>query len=464
MTHGSITSTTSFQSRLLRSEMWRAALMAAVWCVLLAITLLRRALGGIVMSVDDIFFPTLAVLLFGILYEGVVFIGTRRCVREGRSVPRWRWIASVVIDLAIPIFVLTLNQLFSPRGGYAALSGPSLLALPLITMLSTLRLRPRVSLWTGIAAALSHWALVLVAIRAADIDRSHWPLLFAYGVMLATSGVAAMAIAAHARASVQEAVSEALAAEQTQRALLSIEHDLAVARDIQKGLMPSTTPNIPGFDIAGMARPAQHAGGDYYDWQPLPDGRLAVALADVTGHGIGPALVMAVCRAYARASARSAPDPPSLLSQISRLVYDDLSSTGRFITMVIAVVSPDGRIELVSAGHGPTLLYRAAPRSVEWFGGSGFPLGIDATEEYTPHTALRLEPGDVLLLLTDGFMEWMRASDRQQFGLERLKRALHDAAPGSARGILDYLDAAVQAFAEGSPQADDTTAVAIKRV
>src|SRR6185503_20531019 len=96
---------------------------------------------------------------------------------------------------------------------------------------------------------------------------------------------------------------EASQAERALRSVALIEQDLRVAHDIQMGLLPSDRPAITGFEVAGMARPAAHAGGDYYDWQALPDGRLVVAIADVTGHGIGPALVMAVCRAYARATA-----------------------------------------------------------------------------------------------------------------------------------------------------------------
>jgi serine phosphatase RsbU (regulator of sigma subunit) len=229
-------------------------------------------------------------------------------------------------------------------------------------------------------------------------------------------------------------------------------------------LMPSTPPTIAGFDIAGMARPAQQAGGDYYDWQQLPDGRLVAALADVSGHGIGPALVMAVCRAYARASTPSADDPEKLIAMINNLIYEDIGGTGRFITMVIVILSPDGTVDIVSAGHGPTLFYKAASGTISSFGGNGVPLGIDSTALYHPHEKLKMQPGDVLLLVTDGLIEWQRAGDRKQFGEDRLCESLKSCAALSAKSILSTVDAAVISFAEGYPQMDDTTAVAIRRI
>ncbi len=416
------------------------------------------------MSVDVLYSCTLALLSFAILFQVFVVFEASRRLKSGRPPPKWRWLVSVVVDVAIPITALTLLHLLSPRGTYAALSTPGLLGIPLVTMLSILRLKPRISLWTGLAGAAAHAALTTHAIGTASIDTHLWPMLYSYSVFLAFTAVAAWVVATQARANVTEAVAEAMTAEQSRRAMAEMEHDLNVARDIQQGLMPSSVPSIAGFDVAGMARPAQQTGGDYYDWQQLTDGRLLVVLADVTGHGIGPALVMAVCRAYARAAAPSAVDSAALLRQINMLIYEDLSQTGRFITMVIAILSPNGTVELVSAGHGPTMLYRRATGAVDVFGGDGIPLGIDADEKYGPHAVLRLEPGDALLLATDGFMEWLRAGDREQFGLERMEAAFKAGASGSAQAMLDGLDAAVKEFSCGEPQHDDTTAVAIKRL
>src|SRR5262245_28484027 len=371
----SITGTESFAARLLRSERWRIGLMTAALAVTLLGVFARRALGGAVMSVNAAFYPTVAVLLAGLAYQLLATWVVRRRARLGGAIPTWQRILSVAVDLAVPGAVLLNLQTHSPRGAYAALSGPSLLLMPLVIFLSVLRLRPWFSLGTGIGAALIHFALVIQATRIEDIESDHLPVLFSCGVLLLVSGAAAAAISWLTRRYVIEAVEEAAQAERAHRAVALIEQDLRVAHDIQMGLLPTDRPAIQGYDVAGMARPAAAAGGDYYDWQPLPDGRLVVAIADVTGHGIGPALVMAVCRAYARAAAPTSGGPDALLNRLNDLICDDVKGA-RFITMVVAVVSASGDAELVSAGHGPTLLYHADARQVEWFGGDGLPLGV----------------------------------------------------------------------------------------
>jgi serine phosphatase RsbU (regulator of sigma subunit) len=449
---------------LLRSEIRRATLLGVVWAVALLTGVVRRQLGGTVMSVNALFAWTVCVLVAAILYQVVVIVETKRHLRQGRDVARWRWMAGVAIDIGIPLFALVITHIYSPRGAYTALSGPAMLGIPMVTMLSVMRLKPRVSLVTGLAGGIGHGALVTLTIVRGGVDPALWPVLYTYPVFLGMMGVAAWVVAEQMRSNVQEAALEAEEAERAVHARAEMEHDLEVARQIQSGLMPGGVAEMEGFEIAGMARPAQQTGGDYYDWQRLPDGRLLVVLADVTGHGIGPALVMAVCRAYARASAPNAADSTSLLRQINQLIYHDLDKTGRFITMVIAILSADGTVELVSAGHGPTLLHRASGSEQTVFGGDGIPLGLDIGETYGPHAALKLERGDVLLLTTDGFMEWMRTGDKKLFGVARMQESLARSAKGTARQVLEALDADVHAFAQGARQEDDTTAVAIKRV
>jgi hypothetical protein len=137
--------------------------------------------------------------------------------------------------------------------------------------------------------------------------------------------------AKHVIASLQEA--------ETRRQMERIRQDLDTARGIQQDLLPRLPPASPRFDIAGWNQPADATGGDYFDWQELADGRIAVSLADVSGHGIGPALVMAVCRAYARASFPSARDLPEVMTRLNELLVKDLPSE-RYVTMVVAWLAP----------------------------------------------------------------------------------------------------------------------------
>lgn len=457
----SITASRSFQSRLLQAEQWRLGLMLACFLVLMALFVVRRAMGGTVASNSTVFAWGMGIMGFACVSLTAALVETRWRIRRGLTLPTWKFAVGAVMDLAVPMALLASLHYHSPLGAHAALSAPALLVVPIVVMLSILRLRPAFSAGLGVCAAIVHALLTFDTHRSGGIDPHEYPRMYSYAALLALTGAAAGMLAVIVRRYIQEAVAEAHAAERSARELATISHELDIAREIQQGLLPSEPPVMPGFDIAGMARPATQAGGDYYDWQPLPNGNLVVAIADVTGHGIGPALVMAVCRAYARATAPGALSAASFLESMNTLIVKDVSG-GRFITMAVAVVSPDGAIEMISAGHGPTLLYRASSGKVEQFGGSGLPLGILDGERYEPTEHLRLESGDALVLLTDGFME--RANpEGQQFGAERLAWLVERHATLPAKQLIEAIDREVTAFASGALQSDDMTAVVLKR-
>lgn len=408
----SLTSTDSFHLRAQRSELQRAGVMIAALLTLAALITLRRFVGGAVMASDRVFFPLLLVFLIGAGANALSFASIRAALRAGRILPTWRWRLSAIADLVGATAAISIGVFLSPRGPVTALSAPAVLLFPLILILSIFRLRPAFTLATGLAAALIHILLTCYAIGVAHPEAGQHPALFSYGFGLAILGAAGFIVARDVKRYLLEAVDEATAHEQASAKLAAVQRDLSVARDIQRGLLPAAAPAFPGFDIAGMSRPADLTGGDYYDWQPLPDGRLAVVMADVTGHGIGPALVMAVCRAYARATTPLAADSAALLNRLNNLIHADITD-GRFITFALAIIDAAGRVDLLSAGHGPTLLYRASTGKVEEFGGDGIPLGIAPDESYGPVRTFTLEPDDALLLLTDGFLNGSAPSTRR---------------------------------------------------
>jgi len=463
VTAPSITSTETFLFRSQRSEAVRALLMSAVFCVMLIILFARRESGGVVMSVDAVFYPRLGVTLLAIFVELGVWTIVSRATRQSRLMPSWLWVATAVFELAVPTAMMTVSHLFSPRGGYASLSAPPLMVFPIVVLMSVLRLRPMFALATGLGAAAAHWALVSWTIADGEVAAEHRPVLLAYGASLALMGVMAMAVTRAARRYVIEAVEEATAHERDSQRLAAIERDLSVAREIQSGLLPRSAPKLSGFDIAGMNLPADKTGGDYYDWQELPDGRLLVVMADVTGHGIGPALVMAVCRAYARASAPLERDPATLLARLNALLHADLTGSARFITLAAAVLQQGGGVELVSAGHGPTFVCRAGGNGdVERFDGDGLPLAVIDSESYAPSRGFLLNLGDVMVMLTDGVFEWKNTTG-EQFGLQRLSELVARTSDQCANEIVQGIYRAVHEFAGGSPQEDDVTVVVIKR-
>lgn len=458
----SITSSEHFAIRAQRSEARRVALWLVVLVGMFLITLARRGASGLVMRDNRMFLPYEGLLLLAIVCQIGLLQVLRRANREGSLLPSWLWRASAIFDLCVPVGLLLIAAFFSPRGAVPALSAPPLLLLPLVVLMSVLRLRPAFTLYSGLAGALVHLLLAIRAVRISAAVPEAYPVYFAYGGILALTAIIGMAVSREMREHVREAAEEAAAHERVDREVFRMQHDLSIAREIQLGLLPARPPQIPGFEIAGMNRPADQTGGDYYDWQELPDGRLAVVLADVSGHGIGPAIVMAICRAYSRSTAPAATDPAVLLTRLNQLLHGDIPAD-RFITFVVAVLDPDGTVDLVSAGHGPTLLYRAQTGTVTQFDGDGLPLGVSPVEEYGPTNALTLDDGDVLMMLTDGFFEWSHADSDEQFGVPRLQAALRAAAGADAQTILRSVDESICQFCGGSPQSDDMTAIVIKR-
>jgi len=242
-----------------------------------------------------------------------------------------------------------------------------------------------------------------------------------------------------------------------------IERELDIARTIQQALLPREPPAFSGFDIAGWNRPADATGGDSYDFYPLPDGRLAITIADATGHGIGPALVISATRAFFRGVTLQTRDLARAVSDVNDLLCADLLE-GRFVTAFFGILGPlDGSVEFLSAGQGPLLVFSAADAGVDELPTQGLPLGIMPGFDYGQSVTHRLAAGDALVLLTDGFYEWQRP-DGEQFGTERVAEVIrrHHREPASV--WIERLVAAVVAFSEGTPQADDLTAVVVRRL
>lgn len=461
MAQPSMTGTDSFRLRIQRSEADRAVLMAGVYTLLLLLTIFRRLAGGIVMADNRIFATYLSVLSVAAIYSLFVAHTLRLASREGRIISGWKLNANAIFELLVPFACLLVLHFYSPRGPYAALSAPILLLIPLTILMSVLRLRVRTTLWLGLGGAVFHALLVTSTIIEQSLPHDQYAVLYNYPAILALTGIGGAIVTSAVRRYLKEAVEQAEAHERTGLRLAGIQRDLEVAREIQTGLLPSCPPQFTGFDIAGMNIPADQTGGDYYDWQQLPDGRLLVVMADVTGHGIGPALVMAVCRAYARASAPLDTDPVSLMGRLNTLLHADMT-TGRFITLAMAALDPAGHVQLVSAGHGPSFLCRAADNAVEHFGGDGLPLAVEAVETYGPPRRFSMQKNDVLVMLTDGVFEWQNAAG-VQFGTDRLARAVAECASLPAAEIVKRIHAAAVAHADSAPQTDDITIVVIKR-
>jgi phosphoserine phosphatase RsbU/P len=242
-----------------------------------------------------------------------------------------------------------------------------------------------------------------------------------------------------------------------------IQRDLNIARDIQQGLLPRENPEVAGYDIAGWNQPADETGGDSFDFLPLDDGSLAITLADATGHGIGAALIMAETRALFRATARQTRDLQRVVSEVNDLLCLDLPD-GKFNTAFFGFLAPaEHTVRFLSAGQGPILVYAAATGAVRELETHGLPLGIMPEAEYDAATVFQLAPGDMLVLLTDGFYEWDRP-DGEQFGTERIADLIREHHRLPAAEFIRVVYRTVVEFSAGTRQGDDLTAVIVRRV
>ena len=250
---------------------------------------------------------------------------------------------------------------------------------------------------------------------------------------------------------------------EAQMRLHKIERDLDIAREIQLGLLPKDIPNTPGFEIEGWGKPADQTGGDYFDWMELPDGGTLITLADVSGHGIGPALIVAVCRAYMRAAAAGGGVAlQEALARVNDLLQLDIPA-GRFVTAGVGILHPaSSRRTFISAGQAPVFFYRAATRAVENWAADELPLGIASGLTFEDAREVQFAPGDALVLATDGFFEWSNETG-EQFGIRRLEAFVAAHAHEPPTTFIEKLHSRVVAHAAGTAQPDDLTIVIVKR-
>jgi sigma-B regulation protein RsbU (phosphoserine phosphatase) len=231
------------------------------------------------------------------------------------------------------------------------------------------------------------------------------------------------------------------------------EKELAMARAVQKSLLPTQLPNILGFTLAADWRPAREVAGDFYDFFPLPDGRWGMVLADVSGKGAPAALYMAMTRSLIRSEAGRYSNPSAVLTEVNRRLLAE-SCNEMFVTVFYAIVDPVLRsLTYASAGHDPPFLRRAS-RRVERLALGGLIMG--PFEELTlSDETLNLESGDTLVAYTDGLTDTVNHQD-EVWGHTRLADAINSAPP-AAQDILTHILKDLAAFAGPVPQPDDIT-------
>lgn len=242
----------------------------------------------------------------------------------------------------------------------------------------------------------------------------------------------------------------------------ALQVSIDLGRSIQTSFLPKSLPRVPGYELAAWWQPAESVSGDYYDVLHLPDGRLGVVVADVSGHGVGPSLIMASVRAMLRVVARTGSEPHRILSMLSETISPDLPE-GRFITFLMLALDPrTHHLTFANAGHGPAMHYCRHSGEFRRLEATCVPLGIVPDMDVPIGESVILEPGDLLILATDGAYE-LRDAAGAMFGLERLEGLIHDNRHRPASELLSIIRRAITEFHPGTHPPDDVTVLLLER-
>jgi phosphoserine phosphatase RsbU/P len=236
---------------------------------------------------------------------------------------------------------------------------------------------------------------------------------------------------------------------------------MEIAKEIQDNFLPEFTPAIPGIELAATTLPAMEIGGDLYDFIPVSKERWGLAIADVSGKGVSAALFMALCSTLIRVSGGTEADPSVVMEHANQMIYADGRSS-MFITIFYGVLDPANRkFTYVNAGHNPPMLVRGDPPDVRTLEeGRCIALGV-VPEVTLSCVELLLEPGDLIVMYTDGVTEAFNPQD-EEFGEERLMDYLEKHRKYPVREIIDGLIDEVRRFCGSRSQSDDITLVVVK--
>jgi serine phosphatase RsbU (regulator of sigma subunit) len=239
------------------------------------------------------------------------------------------------------------------------------------------------------------------------------------------------------------------------------EHELQIAKDIQMSLLPTDLPQLDEFALAGLCVPAHQIGGDYYDFIPRGSAVYDLVVADVSGHNIGSALIMAEARTFIHARIDTIDRPSEMMHSLNRFFFNDLTLSDLFVTMFYLQYHPGQHLlSFSSAGHNNPLLWRGRENRIEFLDAEGLIFGIMRDIHFEQKSVI-LDPGDILLLYTDGIIE---AEDHtgEFFGIERLSNLIQESADSPPQQIIDSIMEQVRIFTGMRHFNDDITLVVMK--
>ena len=240
----------------------------------------------------------------------------------------------------------------------------------------------------------------------------------------------------------------------------NLERDLALAEEMQRSLLPHELPQLSHIKLHAFSRPTRYVGGDFYDFQVMESGELIGILADVSGKGVAASVLSSMLLGCIQLLLSGGSKPQDAVNRLNKFMH--AKSSGKFATMFLFSIYPDGRGQFISAGHNPAYLYRVATQDIEEIESNNLILGAFdfAFFEAAP---LELHPGDILFVYSDGLTE---AEDPvgEMFGEERVKDIIRREAPAGSESLHNAMLTAIQEFTRGRSQTDDITIVIAQRV
>jgi len=245
-----------------------------------------------------------------------------------------------------------------------------------------------------------------------------------------------------------------------------LQKEMQVAQEIQQTLLPSSFPEVEGFDLASYYEAAKEVGGDYFDFVQVDQDTLGIVVADVSGKGVPGSLVMTMIRTALRTEARGNRDAADVLAKVNEFVMNDMKR-GMFVTVFYIILDSKKRIiNYASAGHNPMILYRGRTKKSYYLNPKGFPIGIKLPDpalfrKSITSDRLKLQEDDVLIAYTDGVTEAMNPQ-RECFGEERLLSAIRRYEGLKVEPLVDKIHDEITIFTGGQAQSDDITLVAIR--
>ena len=237
---------------------------------------------------------------------------------------------------------------------------------------------------------------------------------------------------------------------------------LKLAEEVQRNLLPTHAPQIPGLDISGISIYCDETGGDYYDYLNLPGGRLGIVVADASDHGVSAALHMTTARAFLLYGTQNFDGLAGLIDDINRHLVRDGLQTGRFVSLFLLEIDPQHKsLSWVRAGHESALLYEPGPNEFQQLSGEGIVLGVDDDYRFQSYSRNHWVPGTVVVIATDGVHETRDKEDRM-FGRERLHEIVRRHHMETAGSIQTVILKELENFRGSAAQEDDVTLVVAK--